>query len=287
MRTFQLSTLLPFLALIVFPVSAQQQSSATVATTSDPQALALVQQSLTALSASGALPSDVTLAGNATWIAGSDNEVGTATLSAMLPAFSKMSLILPSGTRSEIRNPVGSPPPGAPSGVSVPVGAWSGPDNVLHSMASHNVITDATWFFPAFTLRRLISSSNYVLSYFGQSVHNGRPLLHVSATQSFLLNVSGQIPVQAPTSIQHLSQTDIYLDPATMLPVAVDFDIHPDNDAMVDIPIEIRFSAYTAMNGTQIPFRIQRYVNNALALDIQIVTATLNSGLSSIGFQVQ
>jgi len=72
-----------------------------------------------------------------------------------------------------------------------------------------------------------------------------------------------------------------------MLPVAVDFDIHPDNDAMVDIPIEIRFSAYTAMNGTQIPFRIQRYVNNALALDIQIVTATLNSGLSSIGFQVQ
>jgi hypothetical protein len=46
---------------------------------SDPQALSYVAQSITALTG-GNTVGDVTLTGNATWIDGSDNETGPATL---------------------------------------------------------------------------------------------------------------------------------------------------------------------------------------------------------------
>jgi len=44
--------------------------------------------------------------------------------------------------------------------------------------------------------------------------------------------------------VQRLSQTDLYLDSTTLLPAAMTFNIHPDDNALLDIPIEIHFSEY-------------------------------------------
>jgi hypothetical protein len=223
-------------------VSASAQQAASPAeppTTSDPQAVALIQHALAALTGGGV--SDVTLTGAAHRTVGSENEVGTATLTAMASAYSKMSLSLPSGPRMEIRNPSGTPLPGAtplPSLESAgpqPVGAWSGPDGVLHAMVLHNLLTDATWFFPVFTLSRLASSPAYIWSYVGQETHEGQPVLHVSACLGFSPDSNSSAYIIL--ALQHLSQMDIYLDPTTLLPVSLSFDAHLENDFAVDIPI--------------------------------------------------
>src|SRR5208282_3730699 len=272
------------------PTSAQQTgSSAPASATNDPQAVAAVKSSLSAL-VGQANVADVTLTGNAQWIAGSAEESGTATLQAMAGGYSQLSLSLSSGPRSEIRNPSAIPLPGGlpadiPASVAQtpqPVGAWSGVDGALHPIAQHNLLTDATWFFPAFTLGNLTSSQGYVLSYIGLETLNGQQVVHVSASEPF-----PTAPTQVSPLLRHLSQMDLYFNSTTLLPVALDFNVHPDNNAGLDIPIEIQFSSYQPINGVQVPFHVQKYLNNDLVLDLQLNNATLNSGLTAAAFQLQ
>jgi hypothetical protein len=282
MRMLRLLCVIAVFCFASVAASAQQStSSAASAATSDPQAVALIQRALVALT--GGVPvSDVTLTGTAQRIAGSDNETGTATLTAMSTENSKLSLSLSSSVTSEIRNSAGTPLSGtSTSQVPQPVGAWSGPDGVLHAMAEHNLMTDASWFFPAFTVNSVSTSQSFVVSYIGQETHNGLSALHVTAWQTFPRSA------QAPPLVSHLTQMDFYLDPVSYVPVALDFDVHPDNDAALDIPVEIRFSNYQAVNGVQVPFHVQKYVNNGLVLDLQFGSAALNSGLTAASFQLQ
>jgi hypothetical protein len=272
----------------------QTASSAPPPTTSDPQAVALIQRSLAALIGSATV-SDVTLTGTAQRIAGSDDETGTATLTAMPGGYSKLSLTLPSGARNEIRNPSGTPlpgvlPPNVPAAVAQtaqPVGAWSGPDGVPHGMASHNVMTDATWFFPAFTIANVLSSAGrtYILSYGGDAILGGQSVLHVSAFQQW--SPASNAPSAIASLSQHLSQMDIYLNSTTSLPVALEFNAHPDANALVDIPVQIQFSNYQVVSGAAVPLRVQKYVNNVLVLDLQLNSSALNTGLTASSFQLQ
>src|SRR2546430_6247283 len=88
-------------------------------------------------------------------------------------------------------------------------------------------------------------------------------------------------------SFAHLTQVDFFLDSTTLLPVAVTFNIHPDDNAMLDIPVEIRFSDYRPVNGPYIPFHIQKYLNNGLCLDFLADSVNLNTGLTSTAFTVE
>ncbi len=292
MRPFRPWLLLFLCFVCSASLSAQSTSSSAPAATSDPQAVALLQSALSALTGTASV-SDVTLTGTAQRIVGSDDETGTASLEATSVGDSLMNLSFPSGNRSEIRNHAGLPLPGSlPLGIPAaatqavqPIGAWSGPDGVLHGMANHNAMTDAAWFFPAATLTRILSSQSYVFSYVGPETLNGRSVTHVQVSQP--LPASAKAPQRTATLMQHLSQMDLYLDPATLLPVGLAFNVHPDNNALIDIPIEILFSGYQTVNGVQVPFQVQRYLNSGLVLDLQFSSASLNSGLAAANFQIQ
>ncbi len=84
--------------------------------------------------------------------------------------------------------------------------------------------------------------------------------------------------------LQKLSQMEIYLDPTTLLPLSLAFNVHPDGDANTNIPIEIRYSNYQAVNGVQVPFHIQRFINGTLFLDLTVQSVTINSGISASAF---
>ncbi len=293
MRSFRPGLLLLLCFVCSASISAQQPTSTSASTpTSDPQAVALVERALSALIGVVSV-SDVTLTGTARRIAGSDDEIGAATLEGTTVGDSRMNLSFPSGNRSEIRNHAGVPlagslPPGVPAAATQavqPVGAWSGPDGVTHGMAGHNVMTDATWFFPDATLARILSVQGYVLSYIGQQTLNGQPVSHVTVSQP--PQVTANVTQQYAALMQHLSQMDLYLDPTTLQPVALEFNVHPDNDAGLDIPAEIQFSDYQSVNGVWVPLRVQRYLNNGLVLDLQLENVTLNSGLTTSIFEIQ
>jgi len=239
-------------------------------TTSDPGALSLLQRSLNVLSGGQSL-TDVTLSGNARRIAGSDDDTGTAVLKALATGESRIDLMLASGQRNEVR------------AISnhCQVGSWSGPDGVARAISNHNLMTDSAWFFPAFTLGRLGPSGKYTVSYFGPETRDGQEVEHLTAYQPSTV----RLPIGVPT-LQHLTKMDLFLYSLPLLPPALAFNIHPDNDMGLDIRVEIRFSDYRAVSGVQVPFHIQKYLNNGLALDLQLQTATLNTGLAPAAFSI-
>jgi hypothetical protein len=239
-----------------------QQTTAT-----SPSATITLQQSLAALAPNLAL-NDVTLSGSVHRSVGSDDQSGSAILKALSSGAARADLSFSSGTISEIYN----------SSSSELTGAWSSPDGTLHAIPFHNLLSEPAWFFPTFAISRRLSTG-YVVTDLGSASFSDQQVEHISTLQSAALKSSAR-----QASFQHLSQVDFYLDSASLLPVAISFNTHPDNDASLDIPVEIRFSDYRAVSGVQIPFHIQKIVNGSLFLEIQIQNATTNSGLSAASF---
>lgn len=260
-RTFVLAFLSLALTVSLAQPARPGGQTSTPATQSSPQAVVLLQKSLAALTGGNPI-TDVTLSGTARRIAGSDDESGTATFKALGGTGSRIDLTLPSGSRNEIRSVSGG----------YLTGSWSGPDGVSHSISYHNLLTDSG-IFPTFTLSSFASSASAALTYVGAETRNGISVIHLGA-QQLPPGIAGDLP-------RHLSQMEIFLDASTNLPLFFDFSIHADTNALVDIPVEIRFSDYTAVNGAQIPLHIQKYINNSLVLDLQFQSAVLNSGLTA------
>ena len=234
---------------------------------SDAQAATLASQAIAVL-VGRVTVHDVTLTGTASW--GSDNaNTGTVTLHALGTNESRVDLALPDGTRTEIRD--------ASAGYAE--GKWINPDGTSGQFAGHNTLTDAVWFFPAFS--SLVANPNVVLSYVGLENRNGQSVQHLRSS----IYQSSPPPDPSLTE-QQLSKVDFYLDAGTFLPVAVMFNQHPDNNARVNIPVEIAFSNYQAMSGVLVPMHIQKSANGATILDITITGAVFNSGLTISEFSV-
>ena len=235
------------------------------------QAVTLATNSLAALNGGNPV-SDVTLTGNATWIAGSDQESGSAMLYAKTAEESLVTLNLSGGIRSELRTNV----------TGLPQGELKSPNaTAVSSFAQHDAWTDAVWFFPALSSLTHISSPNYLFSYVGQEQRNGLTVEHLRVSQTFASDTGNILRVA------QMSATDLYLDSTSHLPLFVNFNTHPDNNMNVNIPVEIRFADYRIVNGVQIPFHVQKLLNYSLALDIIVNNAVVNSGLSDTLFTLQ
>jgi hypothetical protein len=226
---------------------------------SDPQALTLASQSITALTG-GLAVTDITISGAVTRTAGSDVQTGTGTLYGKGQNESRSNLALTAGQRTEIRNYTSSP-----------MGEWIAPNGALSLFAQFNCLTDAVWFFPALSSLAFANDPNQKLSYIGPDTFNGVSVQHLRSVWF----------------AQQLSQMDFYIDSATLVPIAVASNVHADNDSSISIPVLIQFSNYQNVNGALVPFRIQQSLNGSLLLDIAVDTATFNSGLTDDLFSIQ
>ena len=234
---------------------------------------------------------DITLQANAHYIAGSDEELGTATLMAKACSAglalqplggtqggpcgtsSLVTLNLTNGTRQEIRNG--------------PAGVWSGPDGTPHAMAQHNTLVPATWFYPALVLAEALNDPSVQLAYVGQEAKGGVAVAHLQFWRVVPSVASGTSSDLAMKLFAHLTSVDVYLAAASSLPVALDFNLHPDNNAGLDIPVEIQYSNYQKMSGMLLPAHVQKLMNNSLLLDLSITGAAINSGIPSSDFNIQ
>lgn len=263
MRPFRpvLGFVLSFVILLA-PTFAQQTTTAVQP--------GVLLQSLSALAPSG-IPTDITLTGTARRIGGADDESGTAILKTVSNGSARIDFSFPSGQLSEISDLSGDPK-----------GIWTRADGISHAIAAHNLLGEPAWFFPTFAIARRLSNANYVASDVGRENHSGQTVEHIVISQISSL----QSPPGIAT-LSHLTQVDFFLDSGTLLPQAITFNVHPDNDAGTDIPIEIRFSDYRSLNGVQVPYHVQKYLNNGLVLDFQAQTVAFNSGLAPSTFAVQ
>lgn len=226
-----------------------------------------LQSSLSAMLGKNTL-SDATLSGTASWTAGSDEENGTFTFRGAPSSGSRTDLNLTSGTRSEISS--------LRNGTAV--GAWSGADGVQHAIASHNLLAGAGWPLPAFQLMPLLQDPTIVVSYLGLEGN----LIHFAAYRQ----PPGASKAMA-ASLQHLTRVELWLSSATLLPARINFSIHPDKNAAIDIPVRIEFSNYQTEGGILIPTHVQKYLNGTLLLDLQIQSAAINTGIPASEFSIQ
>lgn len=252
------------LALVVEPLSAQTTP------VSDPQALSLAAKSVAAMTGGNSV-SDISLLGNVTWMAGSDTETGTGTFRAKGTGESRVDLNLSGGQRHDIRNNL--------SGV--PQGTQTGTDGVKQASALHNCWTDPVWFFAGFSSLLETSNRNFIFSYIGQEKRDGVSVEHLRVYQLW-----GGRPKEM-LIVQRLSTLDFYLDSASLLPLVVTLNVHPDDDMLTDIPAEVRFGDYRVVSGIRVPFRVQRLLNGGLLFDVVVTVAQVNTGLSDTQFSVQ
>lgn len=239
---------------------------------SDPQALYLAAQAMAALTSSNAV-TDVTLTGNVTWIAGSDNETGSATLRAKGTGESRVDLNLSGGNQTEIRNDVAS---------AFPQGASIQSTGTQKSWAMHRCWINASWFYPALSFLSTTSDPTLIFSYMGQESRRGTSVQH--------LRLFRYLPTQKPafaTLTQIVSTAEFYLDSASLLPVALVYNAHPDDDANTNVPVEIDFSNYQSYNGFQVPGHIRKFLDGSLQVDLAVTGVSLNAGLSDSIFNIQ
>ena len=87
--------------------------------------------------------------------------------------------------------------------------------------------------------------------------------------------------------IQQASAMDLYLDSTTYLPVALEFNTHPENNALQDIPVRIEYGDYRAAGTGKAPYRIQKYLQGTLLLDIAVSSVAVNPGIPSTEFSLR
>jgi hypothetical protein len=228
--------------------------------TSDPQALGLAARSI-AVMMGGAPVTDVTMTGTAVWM-GSDS--GSITLKAVGPTESRLDLVLSSGSRTEVRD----------SQTGNPLGKWI-TDKASGPVVFHNCLSDAAWFFPAFS--SLNPGADRTLSYIGEETRDGANVQHL---QSRLISVIGD-----PSSSES-GRTDFYLDAETLLPAAIVFNEHPDNNQDIDLQVEIDFSNYQSVQGLMLPMHISRYRQGNLFLDITLSSVAIDTHIPLTLFSI-
>lgn len=262
-------------AIVYSTILSAQLAGQAPAGQGSPEAAAKLQNSLAMVA--GKLPvTDVTLTGIAERISGSDDETGRVTLKALVTGEESTDFSFPSGAYREVRLGSGSRREGH----------WSGPDGAWHSIPEHRLKADGAWFSPALLLSQLLADRTKAFQDFGAVVVEGQPLEHIRVHDE-----NPRVPDKAPSQVaqlmQHLTEMDLYLDPHSSLPLRLAFNEHPDTDASRDVPVEIRFSDYRIVNGTQVPFRLQKLINGTLVLDLRVELATLNSNLPASTFALQ
>lgn len=255
-----------FLLISSGVTKAQQHAT----TTSAEQGPALAQRAAAALTPYTAA-SDVTITGTVNRTIGSSSETGNFTLKALGTDNSRFDLVLSEGTRSEVFYK---------SSVSyAPSGVWIGTNGISHPIASHNCLAGRTWFFPALSILAEFSNPNIFVTYVGAETRNEAPVLHLRYSFPIAIADKHSAAVQS-----QLSVTDVYLDPSSYLTVSISFNVHPDDNMLVNIPVEIDFSDYRVVEGVQVPFKIERYLNGTLMFDFNVQSVSINTGLSSSEF---
>lgn len=250
MRSF-VSLLVLFSALNSFALQIPNSSSQIAATA------ITTQPALPAITFSSVGPvANVQMSGTANWTYGSDQQTGTVTLQANANGQSRMLLQMPSGSRVETQNPYSE---------SQRQCTWSGADAVVHSSAVHHCWLDAIWFLPAITMQTGAGAADDVPSV-AQSTNPGQVRIH---RERHLVDVDS---AQTAQFIAHLSAVDLDLEAATGLPLLLAYAAHPDNDAGIDMAVEVRYGAYSTFSGVTVPTHIQKFINHSLILDLQITS---------------
>ncbi len=262
---------LPLLCAISFllvPHLALSQSASTEAVNQPlPESAGILAQVVSTVAGNNPVQ-DVTLAGTAMLPSGVS---GTIVLKARGAAYSRVDVMAGNDTRIEVR--------GRTQGR--PAGWWQKNLSAPTAMALHNCFSEAAWFFPLFAIQDAQRGTDVGVASLTTEQQDASSVVHLKVFRP--RSAQSQ---RALAAMQRLSSTDVYIDSQTLLPRALKYHVHPDNDSTTNIAAEVRFADYRVVSGVQVPFRIQKLMNGTLVLDVVVGSAAVNTGVPLSAFTV-
>jgi len=230
---------------------------------SDPQAVAIVQQAITALAKIP--PADSTASGIVTVVEGATTQSGTIQILTRGTAQTVETIVLPDGQRSVVYSN-GSAKEVSAKGASTP--------------PFEQIITDQCPDFPLSFLLSVLNTPDEAYRYIGQEILDGTSAQHIQVWNTF----SSRPPMRKMASF---TTRDIWFDTSSGLPLKIAYSRRTGGGSIPSFPVEVSFSSYTNVNGVSYPFQINKSFNGTPWQAITIQNVAFNTGLTDAQFQVE
>jgi hypothetical protein len=248
-----------------FAAATYAQAVASQAVTKDPQAVALLTQSLNAaggLSAIGSIQ-DFTGTGTITYNWAGEPVQAPVTVRGMGISNFRLDASLPNGTRTL-----------AVSGYS---GVLITPDGTRTSLGYYNFATVGSMTIPNVRIAAALTDSTTSISYLGAVSFNGGQAIqiHFAANDPNFAGVS---------SLSSLGTFDLYVDPTSSLVIALTETGHSDSNFTSVYMHEIDFSNYQASGNVVAPYTITEKIGGQATWSITLSSVSFNSGLTASTF---
>lgn len=256
-----LSILTICFGMILQGAAAKTQAAGTTPA-QDPQAIAVLQQSVVAMGTT--TPSDSTASGTITTVAGSLTENGTVK-------------ILTRGTdqtSEQIQTPHGSTVIYSQGQASYGAGATP------TQLPMERAVTTQCLDFPLALLAGALNNPDTAYKYVGLEMLDVASAHHVQMWNSFASTPKLQ-------RLASFSLRDIWIDAKSGLPIKISYTRRDAGGASPGIAMEASYSDYRNIGGVFYPFSIQESFNGTPWATITIQSVTLNTGLTDSNFPVQ
>jgi hypothetical protein len=245
--------------VLVLPVSAQQTSTAA---TKDPQAMAVLTQSLNAVGGLSIVAAiqDYTATGNITYNWAGEQVQAQVTVRGMDTSNFRIDASLPSGTRTW-----------AVSGYS---GVLITPDGNRASLAAYDFMTAGSMTIPYVRVATVLNDATTSISYLGPVTFNGGQAIqvHFVTNDPYFAGVS---------SLAALGTFDLYFDPLSSLVIGLTETCHSEGNFTSTYIHEIDFTSYRPSGNAVVPYTITEKIGAQETWSIAISSISFNSGLAA------
>ena len=267
-----LALLVPVAAFSFLVRSSRLTQAAPQTSTSDPQAIAILTQAVTAAEGAQALTSspiqDFTATGNITYYWAGEQVQGSVTLKGRGTQQFRIDANLPAGTRSYA--------------ITYGGGQVKDTSGVITPIPYHDTVNVGVLSFPYLVIAADLADPTLVASYVGL-VDNAQ------GGQFQQVRVQHQsTPDQDPGGyLAKLRVIDYFVDPVTGL-VAKTVDMtHPYADLAQNYSHEVDFQNYATINGIHVPMMITEKITDQTLWQAQLSGISFNTGLTDQDFVLQ
>ena len=239
----------------------QTPTTITSAPQRDPQAVALLQKSVSVM---GVPPSDSTATGSVTTVAGSLTQQGTVTI------------LTRSSTKTSIQ-------------FQMPNNPWT---VVFNSGQANKIETSQTTvyplelasssqclYFPLPFLSGILNNADYSVQYIGQESLGSATANHIVVQNTFNSNPTYQF-------LSPFTVAEIWIDASSALPVKIGVIRREGGGSTPKIPISVSYSNFQTVSGVRYPFTIQESINGTVWATTTLQSVVFNSGLTDNNFPV-
>lgn len=259
-----------FLALVspaLRPLAAQSSSSSTQTPVRDPQALTILNNSLSAVGGLAAVGNiqDYTGTGNMTFYWANDPVQAQVTVRGMGTGYFRYDAVLPNGTRTWA--------------VAQFSGVLINPDGSRVPSSSVNLATAGSLTLPYLRLTSILMDTTTSISYVG-------PVTTATGSQVYDIHFTPNLfgSNATPPGLTGVGSFDLYIDPTSSLIVAFIENAHSDSNFQQTLQHEIDFSNYQQRSGASVPMTITEKVSGQETWSIQLSSLSCNSGLTPQSF---